>query len=89
MSSLNQIDSNAKAERNRPLNRSLLFWFLSLSLIPMIGVSWLSYQQSATDFRKNAVSRLSQTADLKVKYVNDWFNNRAMDLAGQAESQAN
>jgi len=58
-----------------------------LAMLPMILVSWISYQQAHTSLSQAANEKLEQSAATKVAFINNWFTYRIMDLKNQAEDQ--
>ena len=69
----------------RSLSSSLIFWFLLLSLLPMTLVAWFSYQQANISLTKAASEELEQSAALNVRFIQNWFDFRFMDLNNQAD----
>ncbi len=70
----------------RSLGRSLMFWFLILSLLPMTLVVWFSFQLGTSSLTRAAEEKLEQSAVLNVRFIKSWFNYRFMELNIQAES---
>ena len=71
------------------LNHSLVLWFLLLSLLPLILVSWMSYQQAKDSLTAAASESLEESSQLSIRFIQNWFEYRRMDLNSQAESVAN
>ena len=71
------------------LSKSLIEWFLLLALLPLILVSWFSYQQANSDLTKAAQSELENSAALKVRFIHSWFDYRIMDINSQSDSHHN
>ncbi len=73
----------------RSLGNKLVLWFLLLALLPITLVAWISYQQASTSLTKAAEEELELSAGLSVRFIENWFDYRFMDLLGQAENQHN
>jgi len=71
------------------LTRSLLLWFLLLALLPLMVVSWFSYQQSQESLYAGAVQAMTQRTALQSRFIKNWFDYRFLDLQYQAENQGN
>ena len=71
------------------LKKSLVLWFLLLSLTPLILVSWISYEQAKTSLTLNASESLEDTSKLSVNFILNWFDYRLIDLKHQAETRSN
>lgn len=71
------------------LNHSLVLWFLLLSLLPLILVSSMSYQQAKDSLTIAASESLEESSNLSIHFIQNWFEYRLMDLNVQAESVAN
>ncbi|MFL0796244.1 MAG: response regulator [Cellvibrionaceae bacterium] len=71
------------------IRHNLLFWFLAISLVPLSLLSWFFYQQASENLAQSALDKLEQEATLKLRFINNWFDYRLMDLSAQSESQAN
>jgi hypothetical protein len=70
---------------HRSINRTLLIWFLMLTLFPMVVTSWLSYQRSSESIRLAAAQKLEQVAVSGSRFINNWFDYRFMDILQQAD----
>jgi len=73
--------------KNRSLRRSLLFWFLILSLFPMGIISWLGFQQAEKNLSELVMSRLEDSANLKAEFIETWFADRFIDLNSHSKSR--
>ena len=71
------------------LSRTLILWFMLLALLPMLLVSWVSYQQAHSRLVLNVHEKLDQSAAANVAFINNWFSQRLMDLKAQAKDQRN
>ena len=70
----------------RSLNRTIMIWFLLLSVLPMTLVAWISYQQAHISLTQNAKDKLELAANSQIAFFDNWFNYRLMDLQSQAEN---
>jgi signal transduction histidine kinase/DNA-binding response OmpR family regulator/methyl-accepting chemotaxis protein len=66
---------------NQPgLGRTILFWFLALSLVPLLIASFISYMTASNILREDAVQSLNSVSRLKSEYINSFINERIKDL---------
>ncbi len=71
------------------LTRTLLLWFLLLSLFPLSFVSWISYEQSKDTLHNDVVRNLVQRTALQSRFIKNWFDYRFDDLQAQAQNTGN
>ncbi|MBL4585084.1 MAG: PAS domain-containing protein, partial [Pseudomonadales bacterium] len=82
----------APASRNlfkAGLTRTLIVWFLMLSLFPLTIVSGIAYLQSETAMRADTVKALTERTALQADFISNWFGYRFRDLRAQTENKAN
>lgn len=58
----------------------LVFWFLFVSIPPLVTVIVIIFFQRASAIRDSVSNRLSAIRDLKVKQINNWFDAMAGDI---------
>ncbi|WP_108650317.1 cache domain-containing protein [Dongshaea marina] len=74
----------------RGLGRSLLLWFLFLSLIPLLIASTISYFSARDALREDAYNALETVTKLKTANISSYFNEHLMvDLDNQARMHTN
>lgn len=73
----------------RGLGRTLLTWFLALSLVPLIAVSYISYESAKRSLHGSAEKALSSIANLKTRAIDTYFNEIFTDLELQSQLNAN
>jgi PAS domain S-box-containing protein len=71
------------------LSSTLIRWFMLLALLPMLLVSWISYQQAHSRLVLNVHEKLEQSAATNVAFINNWFSHRLIGLKAQAKDQKN
>ena len=71
------------------LQKSLCFWFLGLSLIPMALMVAIGLSQATQALKQDAAILLTQTAEAKAAFIVNWFDYRFKDLDYQAQNQLN
>jgi len=71
------------------LKNKLLFWFLILSVAPMLLVATVSLQEAKYSLQENARNSLARTAVSKGDFIQNWFDFRFKDLHFQSQDQAN
>lgn len=67
---------------------TLMAWLIALSVVPVLIVSWLGYQNASVSIDTMQQSKLEDTAKINVKFLNDWFLERERDLRHWSESEA-
>jgi two-component system, sensor histidine kinase and response regulator len=78
-----------KSKKQGALRKTLMVWFLSISLLPLAFVSWFSYYQSE-EILSNAVSNdLERSAYQGTVFINNWFDFRFIDSQNQASISSN
>ncbi|ACA85800.1 response regulator [Shewanella woodyi] len=77
---------NLSKKKYHSLSLSFTLWFLALSLIPLIGVSWFSYEQAKQSLMNAAEDELTQSSSFTTQAIQSWFNLRLQDLKVEAES---
>jgi len=75
--------------KHKSLGNQLMFWFLLLSLLPLVIVDWISYQQANNSLSHAAAEELKLSERLNRQFIQNWFNYRFMDLGVQAETRNN
>ncbi len=68
-----------KAQFTSVKNR-LIFWFLVVSLLPLITVSGVVYRQRAKSIKAEAFRKLTAIRSLKVEQVNGWLDGKAGEI---------
>jgi len=71
------------------IRNQLIGWFLIISILPIILISWFNYEQNAKSLRIVAENELSQSALIKAKFITNWFEYRFMDISIQSSSKKN
>ena len=75
--------------RTGALRRQLAGWFLAIGLVPWLIVAVINYQQTRNSLSRAAENDLAHTAAEKVRFINNWFKYRWMDINLQTEDPAN
>ena len=78
-----------KLKRKNSIYRSLIFWFLLLSIIPLILLSTFNYIQARASLTQAAKQQLYQSAILSNQFLHNWFEERLKEISFQAKSTAN
>jgi signal transduction histidine kinase/DNA-binding response OmpR family regulator/HPt (histidine-containing phosphotransfer) domain-containing protein len=81
-----EISDSDCVESERSLSTQLVFWFLLLALAPMVLVASISYYEATTSLRQAAVNELDINADSNVRFMQNWFDDRFMDLSLHSKS---
>jgi len=70
----------------KSLASRLIFWFLVLSLMPLIISNIYLYEDKMHTIQKNITQELSRSLELKQKYIKNWFNFRFADITSWSQS---
>ncbi|UCH95626.1 MAG: response regulator [Candidatus Aminicenantes bacterium] len=62
------------------LGKTILFWFLVLSLVPLLIASVISYLKASDILQEDAKQFLNSVSRLKSEYIDSFFNERIKDL---------
>ena len=81
------IDEIAEINKRKKnyLSTRLTLWFFVLAMLPMLLVAWISYYQANKSLSDAAVRELHQSTALNVKFIQNWFEYRLMDVNSQVE----
>ncbi|MDH5546099.1 MAG: response regulator [Gammaproteobacteria bacterium] len=58
----------------------LVFWFLVLSLSPLLAISWIGYHQTKNSLVERALYSLEQSAKYNLRFIDNWFLYRFSDV---------
>ncbi|MFK5881141.1 MAG: sensor histidine kinase [Sulfurospirillum sp.] len=64
----------------------LIFWFMFLSLTPLVILSFYLYENNTLVIKKNIIKELAKSSELKQKYIENWFNFRFADITSWSQS---
>jgi len=73
----------------RGFGRTLFLCFLAFSIIPMIAVSIISYQNSYRSHYNDAEKALKSTSKIRTEYIHSYFSRMLTGLRQQSEIQPN
>lgn len=79
--------STTKAKTS--LQKNLFFWYLCLSIIPMLILIAASLPQANKALKQEAALQLKQSAESKAAFISNWFDFRFKDLDYQAQNRRN
>ncbi len=82
-------DDKGKTKKTGSLSRSLVAWFLILSLVPLSIVSWFSYQQVHDALTEAAANALEESSNVSANYITSWFERKLTDINYQSEDSTN
>ncbi len=85
----NSNNGNIKNIFKRGLGRTLLLWFLILSIIPMTAVSIISYLNAYKSLYSDAENALQSISKIKTEYIYSYFSGMLTDLRQQSEMLPN
>lgn len=69
---------------HKGIGRTLLIFFIGISLIPLSVVSIVNYRSAYDTLYQNTITSLSTTSRLKKKFIQEYFADRMNDLHLQA-----
>lgn len=64
-----------RIKKFKSINNLLLFWFLIVSIVPMIIMTGLTYDQRIKSIRQEAFNKLSGIRDIEKNGINIWFDH--------------
>ena len=64
----------------RSIRTRLTFWFMVVSILPLILVSVITYTQRVTAIKSREFAKLTAIRDLKVLEVNNWLDEKSGDI---------
>ena len=67
--------------QNKKLQTTLLQWFLFLSIIPIILVSYFGLEHNSKTLHSLSLKKLEETADLNTRFIKNWFDFRKADIS--------
>ncbi len=80
---------NKKIAWYKSLAFSLVLWFLPISIIPILIISYDAYKVSATDLENTAYHDIEQAALLEKKFLQSWFHYRIIDIKNWSTREEN
>ncbi|NIM13704.1 MAG: response regulator [Candidatus Aminicenantes bacterium] len=75
--------------RQPGLGKTIFLWFLTLSLVPLLIASIISYLTASNILRNDANQALNTASRLKMEYINSFFNERIKELNLLSQLHAN
>ena len=82
------VKPKSKPSPPRKLGNRLLAWVLSLYLAPILVVALFSYDLAREELTRKTIAQLSSASLHKVRFVQNWFAYRLMDLQAQADARS-
>ena len=84
----NIITNKFVAKSRGSLQSTLRKRFLLISLLPMALIASLSYQQAYKSLLTAAKDQLIHTSQLKIHFIQNWFDYRFLDSEAKAISNS-
>ena len=72
---------------SQSISFGLLKWFILLSLLPMIIISFISYKNSSDSLYNAVSSDLEHSALSYINFIDNWFDYRYMDIRNWSEQR--
>lgn len=85
---MNISDLFKKLAYSMTLRRKLIIFFLIISLIPIVSVSYWAYDSGKKTTENRELAHLTSVADLKKEEIEHWVIERTGDLIVQSEDPA-
>ena len=79
----------AKVKFINSLGASLLFWFFSLSIIPLAVSVYQSFTQTVYSLENAAQHEIKQSSNINHKFIKNWFYYREVDIKNWSHTRAN
>jgi signal transduction histidine kinase/CheY-like chemotaxis protein len=73
----------------KSLSSSLMIWFLLLSLVPLIIITYINTATAIEGTKKETYNNLQETLRLEKKFIKNWFYYREVDVANWAKVEKN
>jgi methyl-accepting chemotaxis protein len=80
--------SKFKMVSPRTLRGKLTFWFLTLSLVPILGIGIFAYRDSRASLEREILQKLSAIADNKLFTLKGWIQIHVVDVENLAQNAA-
>jgi len=77
---------HTKIKWSKSISTNLLKWFLLLSLVPIILISFLTYKSSSDSLYQSASNELEHAAVSYISFINNWFYFRQTDIQSWSSS---
>ncbi len=69
----------------KSIKTRLTFWFLILTLIPLVFVLFVTYIQQVNEMEHDTFEKLTTIRDLKVSNLNNWLTEKERDITAISE----
>jgi signal transduction histidine kinase len=69
-----------KSFKFKSIQTRLVFWFLIISLVPLLAAVSITYSQRVEVIESRTLDKLMAIRDLKVERLQDWLDERSSDL---------
>jgi len=86
------VQKNKKIDKvswYQSLSTRLLFWFLALSLIPLITVMYINNESTTQNIKEDTYKTLQETLALQKKFLKNWFYYREIDVSNWSQVEKN
>ncbi len=67
----------------------ILFWFILISVLPIIYFSYSNYTQNNKNIMQEALKEMTETSSLDVLFIQNWFSYRETDITVWSQNVAN
>lgn len=84
-----ETDAPWRCFRRKGLCRTILFWFLALSVLPLTLVSVISYRDARDRLEHLSLDTLIAAAEFSAEQIRHHFDRVLLDLKQQSEARAN
>jgi two-component system, sensor histidine kinase and response regulator len=86
---MNKAPKLSKVVWYKSLGFYILFWFLLISLVPLLVLSYESNKISVEALKEAEFKDLKHSAALKTKFIDNWFYYRKIDISNWSQTKAN
>jgi len=80
---------NGKVLWYKSLNTTLLFWFLTISLVPVMIIMYLNSSSAIEKIKEDTFNHLHNTLRLEKKFIQNWFYYREVDASNWSSIEKN
>ncbi len=70
----------SKHKQEKSLLFTVTLWLLTISLVPLLTLSYIGYKIAHNGLEQQALINLQESSDMSSKFIQNWFNQRMVDL---------
>ncbi len=67
----------------------ILFWFITISVLPIVFFSYSNYAQNSQTIKQTALNEIMESSNLNAKFIDTWFSYRKTDITTWSQNLQN